>query len=530
MITSKIPYQELRYFSKLIKAYVGQSDDVRHLYHRYPLLENFSEQMAEKSLQPGLADNRQLLSKVLTEQYAETEDAELTRHNIALLEQKNTFTVTTGHQLNLFTGPLYFLYKIISTINLCQQLKEAYPDKNFVPVYWMATEDHDFEEIQYFNVNKRKLVYEREAKGAVGRLKLDGLKEVNEQLSILLGSSKYADELTALFDRAYSKNDLAAATRQLAHELFKKEGLVIIDADDRELKSCAIPYFKEELLQQTSYDHVSETLEHWNEDFNIQVQPREINLFYLVDDGRYRIVKNDSTYLLDGHEKQFTKESIIDELNDFPERFSPNVIMRPLYEELILPNLCYIGGGGELAYWLELKSYFESQNVVFPILLLRNSALLVNQKQLTKLDKLDLNISDLFLKPHEIEAQIAHKFSKIDIDLSEQKDHLKEQFEHLYQVALHTDPSFKGAVAAQERKQIKGLEHLEKRLLKAQKRKYKDIIDRVHLLRSDLFPHESLQERQTNFSEFYKDLGPKLIEILKDSLDPMDFNFTVINV
>ena len=530
MIATKIPYQQLRHFSKLIKTYLNESADLKGLYHRFPNIKNFKGQIEEKGMQYGLSDARIDLSKTLSYQYSDIPDAGKVNANILSLKDKNTFTITTGHQLNLFTGPLYFLYKIISTINLCKQLKEQYPEYNFVPIYWMATEDHDFEEIKFFNFNDRKLVYERDVAGAVGRLDTTGLENVNEQLKMLLGASKYAEELSSLFSDSYNSENLSVATRKLAHELFKEDGLVILDADDAHLKRLAIPYFKEELLQQSSYNEVSRTLENWNEEFGIQVNPREINLFYLTDDGRYRIVLKEGNYYLDGIEKSFSEEEILGILENHPERFSPNVIMRPLYQEVILPNLCYIGGGGEIAYWLQLKNYFDSQHVVFPMLLLRNSALLVSDKQIKKLAALNVDIEDLFQKDHELKEQITKQVSEIEIDFDGQKNFLKKQFQDLYQIAEHTDASFIGAVAAQEKKQINGLEHLEKRLLKAQKRKHADHLERVSVIKNELFSNDSLQERQANFSYFYKDYGPELIEILKDNLDPLDLRFSVIEL
>lgn len=530
MIESKIPYKDLSYYSNLIKSYLAQADDVKSLYNRFPSIENFELQMAEKSSQHAIDKTRKVLCNTLNIQYEGYENCERVLTNIEALNHPTTYTITTGHQLNLFTGPLYFLYKIISTINLCKQLKEAYPAMEFVPVYWMATEDHDFEEIKFFNYGDRKLVYDREARGAVGRLNTDGLDQVHEQLELLLGASRFAEQLSQLFINSYNKGNLAAATRNIAHYLFKNEGLVVLDADDPALKKMAIPLFKEELLQQTSFHTVNETLKDWSNNYKAQVNPREINLFYLINDGRYRIISNENGYELDGHDDRWTNQDMIDLLEKHPERFSPNVIMRPLYQELILPNLCYIGGGGEIAYWLQLNHYFDSQNITFPILLLRNSVLLIDEKQSKKVEALSLSVGDLFNKPYEVEETIVKLISKIKIDFTPQKQLLKQQFEQLHELAKETDPTFEGAVGAQERKQIKGLEHLEKRLLQAQKRKHKDYIERALIVRQELFPNNSLQERHANFSFFYKDMGPKLIDMLLAHLDPLDMRFTVLRV
>ncbi len=202
--------------------------------------------------------------------------------------------------------------------------------------------------------------------------------------------------------------------------------------------------------------------------------------------------------------------------------------MRPLYEEVILPNLCYIGGGGELAYWLELKSYFNSANVTFPMLLLRNSVVLATQKQADKLDKLGLNWADMFYKQQYLLNMKIQSFSEFKLDFTEQKEFLKKQFETLTAIAAKTDTSFTGAVKAQEVKQLKGLENLEKRLLKAEKRSHTEQLERIVQIQNEIFPNRSLQERKVNFSEFYLEFDGKLLAELFAKLKPLEHEFNVI--
>lgn len=213
-----------------------------------------------------------------------------------------------------------------------------------------------------------------------------------------------------------------------------------------------------------------------------------------------------------------------------PECFSPNVIMRPLFQEVILPNLCYIGGGGEMAYWFQLKENFEAQDVIFPILLLRNSVLIRSEKQHKKQQKLNVSDTELFLNREPFINKRVRQISNIDIDFSEQIQHLENQFKDLYDLANKTDKSFLGAVSAQEKKQIKGLKHLEKRLLKAQKKKLVDEVQRATDLQAQLFPNNSLQERTTNFSELYLEFGDRLIPELIQSLKPLQLEFTILTI
>ncbi|CAM4290711.1 bacillithiol biosynthesis cysteine-adding enzyme BshC [Gillisia hiemivivida] len=528
-----LSYRETNYYSSLISDYLDQKEELKGFYHRFPSIENFEAQIKDKK-ELFSADKRELLVRVLEQQYSEIEKGEEVSANIKALSNENTFTVTTGHQLNLFTGPLYFLYKIVSTINLASALKKEYPKNDFVPVYWMATEDHDFEEINYFILNGKKFKWNSQQKqageDAVGDLNTEGLEEVFNLFSAEIGGGKNAEDLKDLFKSAYLEHsNLTDATRYLAHQLFKEYGLVILDAQNKELKAEFIPYVEKELFEKVSHTttiSVAEKLEQL--DYGIQVNPREINLFYLNDGLRERIIEKEGSFYVNGTEISWSKDEMQKEIQDFPERFSPNVMLRPLYQEVILPNLCYIGGGGELAYWFELKEMFEELKVPFPILLLRNSALIETSKQNKKRGKLDISQSELFLKQHELINRKVRKISNIDIDFSPQKEHLVKQFQQLYELAEKTDPTFLGAVKAQEVKQLKGLEHLENRLLLAQKRKLKDEVSRIAALQNELFPNKRLQERQTNFSEMYLEFGQVLIPTLIENLDPLKLKFKIL--
>lgn len=530
MQTKGIPFQETGFFSRLIVDYLDQNPALAPFYGRFPTLAAFKEQMAEKGATYPRA-HRKALCEVLGAQYENVQASPRTLDHLEKLGEPNTFTVVTGHQLNLFTGPLYFFYKILSTLKLASRLQETYPDHHFVPVYWMGSEDHDFAEVNHFNFRGREIRWNREAAGAVGHMDTDGLQAVYEQFSADLGPGERAEDLRRLFREAYLQQpDMASATRYLVNELFGHLGLVILDSDDPRLKALFLPHMERDIFDNLGHRAVSESISQLNNlpgNYRIQASPRELNFFYLRPGYRGRLVAEDGAYLALDSKYRFTEEALREELRAHPERFSPNVTTRPLYQEVLLPNLCYIGGGGELAYWLELREYFRQSGVAFPMLLLRNSALLASQKQLKKATKLHLGLTDLFADPRELEEQKVREVSEIDIDFSPQREHLKAQFRTLYDLAEKTDKSFLGAVKAQEVKQLNGLDHLEKRLLKAQKRKLQDVVDRTLALRESLFPEGGLQERNRNFSEFYLELGPALIDAVYEGFEPLGQEFSI---
>ena len=530
MKVTHIPFKSTGFFSKTMIDYLDEANQLKPFYNNFPSFEGFKSQIENKSKNYS-KETRKTLVDVLKKQYSALRITDTTEQNIAKLLSENTFTVTTGHQLNLFTGPLYFLYKILSTINLCEELSSEFPNQNFVPIYWMATEDHDFDEINYFNFKGKKVQWNSNQTGGVGRFSTDGLEDVLEAFSSHLGTSKNAQYLIKLFKEGYIKHaNLADATRYIANELFGEYGLVILDADDSGLKKELIPYIKRELQDQISYKKVTETIDNLGKEYKIQVNPREINLFYLTDEIRERIVFEDDTYKVNNTSISWAYSELEKEVNEFPQRFSPNVIIRPLYQEVVLPNLCYIGGGGEIAYWFQLKSYFEEVKVPFPILLLRNSVQFVSGKQERKLDKLSISLEEIFIKQNSLLKNKVLDKSEEKVDFTIQKEFLQQQFVNLKALAKKTDVSFVGAVNAQEKKQIKGLENLENRWLRAEKRRNQELVDRIVLLQNEILPNQSLEERQRNFSEYYLEYGDTLIKGLKDNLKPLQLEFTVLTL
>jgi len=395
----------------------------------------------------------------------------------------------------------------------------------------MATEDHDFEEINYFNFKGSKVKWNRADGGAVGRFSTNGLEAVLSSYSEQLGTTRNATYLKELFSEGYVKqNNLADATRYIANQLFSKYGLVIVDGDDKALKQLFTPFVTKELTNQVSYKATSKTIAELEKNYKIQVNPREINQFYLSENSRERIIKEGDRYVVNNTSISWSSSEILKHLNEVPENFSPNVIMRPLYQEVILPNLAYIGGGGELAYWMELKDYFEEVNVPFPILLLRNSVQVVSAKQQKKLDGLDISTTELFLSTNDLLKKKINENSDVEFNFLDAKTLLEQQFLALRRVANETDTSFVGAVSAQEKKQLKGLDNLEKRLLRAEKRKQKDLVIRISDLKSQLFPNQSLEERQRNFSEYYLEYGSSFLPVLKGALVPLQLEFTIIEL
>ncbi|MFK7783534.1 MAG: bacillithiol biosynthesis cysteine-adding enzyme BshC [Crocinitomicaceae bacterium] len=524
--TKKIPLSEVPQFSKRDLAYINASPDLLPFY-KYPVaLDSFKQVIIDKA---NDETDRELLVSVLREQYASLSENKMVLTNIEALQEENCFTVTTAHQPVIFTGPLYYIYKILSTIKLAEVLQEAYPSQQFVPVFVSGAEDHDFEEVQQTTVFGKELLWENEESGPVGKMSTSSLKEVINQLEEILGKRPAAVQIIELIKKSYQQNKTyGKATVELVHELFKDFGLVVVDMSSVALKQAAIPLFKKELLSSPSVDLIEKTQEQLNEKgYKSQATAREINLFYLGDQYRERIIKEGDFYKINNKSLTFSQQELLAELDAHPERFSPNVVMRPLYQELILPNLAYIGGGGEIAYWLERKTQFEHFDINFPMLIRRSSAMIVGKTEQKKLNKLDLQVTDLFTETHLlIKNYVDHK-TDYKLDLESEKKDLATIFRSVIAKAKKIDVSLEGAVKAEEARQLKSLEQMEARFMKAEKRNQEVTVDQIKNLQERLFPSNGLQERKINFLTFYLNAGDSFFEKMKEELNPLDKDFVI---
>lgn len=473
--------------------------------------------------------DRSLLRTVLREQY-ETISGNAVLANIDLLSDENTFTVCTGHQLNIFTGPLYFIFKIATAIKLARTLKEKFPDKNFVPVYWMATEDHDFAEINHTYISGKKVEWKLETSGATGRISIRDMEQALKSYTDTLGISENALSLTDMIRKAYAPGrPLAAATRELVNELFGRYGLVILDADDTRLKQQMASLIFEDIATQASYQHIENSSRKLKEaGIDPQVHPREINFFYLKDNIRERIVVGNKNYTVLNTDISFTEEELKEEVLAHPDRFSPNVVMRPLYQEIILPNLAYIGGGAEILYWLQLKENFDHYNVQFPILILRNSALLSSANLGSKLQRLDLSYRDIFQDAELLKKAWVLNHTGHNLTLNDEWRELTCIFEKIKLRAHKIDPTLEPSTEAVKVRLQKAIKSLEGKLLKAEKRNYSEALMQISSIREKLFPNGGLQERRENFGLFYVRHGKQLIDILVDKFHPLDPKFTIL--
>jgi len=520
-----IPYSDTGFFSKIIVDYLNNADALKPFYKHPVSIEGIKAAIAERK---KFQQPRTALVIALKDQYVRMDLRIPTVRNIEALENENTFTVTTAHQPNIFTGPLYFIYKILHTIKLASELQQQLPDYKFVPVYYMGSEDADLDELGSVTIEGEKYTWNTDQTGAVGRMRVDKaflalIDKMDGQLSV----HPHGKELIKLYKKHYQLNQtIQQATLEIVNELFGEYGLVIVVPDNAELKSLFHSVVEKELKEQFSHKAVAETIANFPEEYKVQAAGRELNLFYLIDDKRERIEIQNSKLLppvvkefkIQNLNLEFSADEIINELSTYSERFSANVILRGAFQETILPNVAFIGGGGEIAYWLELKKVFEAVNVPFPVLILRNSFAVINKNQIATWKELGFDLKDLFKKEFDLMNQLVQQQSSNPVHLNGQMNKLEDFYSSVKDLAGNVDPTLAEHVTALEKQTLKRMMELEKKLLRAEKRKFTIEEGRLKKIKSQLFPNNSLQERVENFGSFYAKHGKEFIgEVLKSS-------------
>ncbi|MBI2967972.1 MAG: bacillithiol biosynthesis cysteine-adding enzyme BshC [Bacteroidetes bacterium] len=538
MLTTTLDISTTGYFPKIISDYLNGKPVLKPFYKYPPEAGGFRDAVQNRKKIPV---DRKTLVEVIRDQYLQsdigTERFDSVNRNIISLENPDTFTVTTGHQLCLFTGPLYFIYKILSAVKLAGELNRMYQGKNgchFVPVYWMVSEDHDFREINHIHLFGKKIEWQAdhgctgkvEGSKPAGKISTEGITKVLEELKNILGPSSETDKLMNLFRSAYCDHrSIADATRWLVNELFAEYGLVIIDGNDSRLKRKFTAVMEKDIFENIPHKIIDSTSTRLKESgYDTQINAREINCFFLSVDFRERIVRGDpDTFRILNTGLTFSDSELRKELAVHPERFSPNVGLRPLYQETILPNVAYVGGSNEIAYWMQLPDIFDHFKVNFPVLIVRNSVLWIDKTNLERMKKLGIPEENIFLPEDALIKNYLLGEPDGVVSVKEESDNISAIFETLSEKAGVIDKTFSSFVEAEKQKTLKGLHAIEEKMLRAGKKKNETSVQQIINIKLKLFPPDGrqLQERHENFIPWYLKYGQEYFRILTERFNPL---------
>lgn len=521
----RIAYAATKRFSPLVLDHVADDPFLSAFRDHAPTWDGLRAAAGARRFNP---EHRAVLVSAIKRQYEGVTLGDAVSSSIEKLARPDALTITTGHQLCLFLGPLYVPFKLLNAIRLAREA-EARFGAPVVPVFWMASEDHDRAEIDHAWFGDQRVHWPGPAGGAVGRMPLNGFDNVVHEACSALGQGSESARLQALLRECYRPGrTLAEATRCFAHALFGRYGLVIVDGDDRSLKQLFTPIMREELLHGITLRAVQYADERLAPRFTPQAHARAINLFHLRDGHRARIEADGDHYQVVHGGPRFTAQELLLDLEVRPQDYSPNVLLRPLYQETILPNIAYIGGGGELAYWMQLKWLFQAVRVPMPVVLLRTSAALLAAKSDRQRAELAITIEDLFEPPHELRTRLARSLNGEAASLAEEAGSLRAVMDSARAKATAADASLAASADAASARMLRQLDGLQKRIDRALRRKESVALDRLVRMLTALFPGAGLQERRLNFLPFLAERGDAVLDEWMQALDPLDPRFTVL--
>lgn len=518
----ELPLEETGLFSPIFIDFIKQRKWLDHFKLPKPDLHGLLQVAQDAEWEKF---DRKLLLNTLTAQYRELEESgtvisEAVKDNLEALSSPDSRTITTGQQLHPATGPLYVVFKILSTLNLCKQLNAVQQQHRFIPVFWLASEDHDLQEIKELHLSGKSLTWQTEQAGPTGRMLCSGLPEMLDELKTALGTRPGFEKLLEDLRHAYKSHfSLSFATRKLIHEWFGQAGLLVLDPDAAELKRSFLPVMQRDAARQEAPQAAAKYEKELSTHGSLPLSVRSVNLFYLGEQFRLRIDAVPDGFRTSDHRFSWTSEQLGAEMEAFPQRFSPNVVLRPLYQQSILPNVAYIGGPSEVVYWLQLRGVFELHDIAFPVLLPRAQAVLVDNSMYEKFQRMGFSGNDWLEKPEELIARWM-KMRGITTDAFDQARRLMVQgMDELTGFMEATDKTLGDAGRAEKMRLLQSIDKLEEKWKKSQKRSEDQSIQLIRKVRDRIFPNGTLQERHDNILGY---IGTGALNHPIDLLDQMD--------
>ena len=485
------------FYPKIIKDYLSGELKSKNIID----WEYSQEQLASKKGKRYSSKNRSYVHKALLDQYASFDLTEKESLHIKLFSKESTYTITTGHQLMLLGGPMFFYTKIMDVIKLAKQTSTS--ENPVLPIFWMASEDHDYKEISTINLFGKKITCSGDNKGPVGRIPKECFEDFLEEINQVLGEGDEFSRIKKIINKAFdSGKNLSQITRVFVRELFKEDGLLILDADSPDLKTLFSEVAQKELFEEVTYKSSEKHLSRLNLEYKLQVNPREINLFYIENGVRKRFIKTEKGFSTSDHSIFWTTSEMKELVADSPEKISPNVLLRAVYQEILLPNIAYVGGAGEIAYWLEMKPVFDAFQIDFPVPLVRNSYFVVSKKNKDWLDGYNIPPNTLF---NDVDLQINELTKGLSFNLlsfDEEFKVLKDFFSSLKLKGEKINPQLEKVVSGEEKRACSALKNVEKRFLNAEKKKHEEEIFKLKKIVAKLFPEGKPMERVDSFIPF----------------------------
>jgi len=526
----------------LIRDYFNNFEKVSEFYngdYRQPK-EYLDRTDCVKSRELPLAQ----LVPVLKEQNQKFGCGMQTLEKIDLLLERRACAVVSGQQTGLFGGPLFTIYKALTAIKLAERLSRTC-EGCFVPVFWLASDDHDFLEVNHIHINDKsnqplKITYNGHSsdnKIPVSEIKLnDQIDSLLQTLDDETNPSEFKAEILNQLSAAYLPDTIfSQAFGAWLTTLFKAFGLVLIDASDKRIKQLGATVFRKEIAEDSpsTQSAIAASTKLNDKKYHAQVQLKQgfLNLFY-VERERNSIEIKEDRFSVKGTENSFTKDELLHQLETRPERFSPNVLLRPLYQDALLPTIAYVAGPAELAYYAQMKGIYNAFDIPMPIIYPRKSLTLLESKIEKVLDNYNLNVPDFWGNVEALTTEIAK--AQLPESLEKRINNaslcISKNLQALEETVLEFEPTLKNTVDNVKGRILGQMDGLEKKILQAYKKRNEVIGQQIHKAQNSLYPNNNFQERQLNILPYLFKYGFGFIDQLYEAIDISDFDHQIIKV
>lgn len=528
--------------SNLYRTYIANYDHVEKFYNapfrniisQTDILDTVSRRHIDRSQIAAILEEQQI-------RFGTGKDAEA---HALLLQHDSTFAVVTGQQVGILGGPLYTLYKIITVIKLADKLNNELPDYNFIPVFYLEAEDHDYDEISKISIIDAKnelqtFQYLPEGKpleknpGSVGSIVFDAeIESFLDSIEMNLQPSDFRSSVMELMRHSYRAGvDFATAFAGYINGLLPNSGVVILDPRDRALKNLVKPLFQKELQ---THPKTSEIVIKWSaaleQSFHAQVKPRAINLFLKHRGGRYLIEPRETGYGLKGARQRFTDEEMLSLVENSPELFSPNVLLRPIVQDYLLPTYVYVGGPSEIAYFAQLKNVYEHFDVTMPVIYPRASATVIEEKVRRTIDKFDISPFDLFMNLELLQKNVSAKLSDVKLEeiFTKTNANIDESLKELRYALQTVDPTLSGSYDNARKKIEYQVNRLKEKAYDAQRKNFATAMRQIEKAALHITPNGTFQERSYPVFQYCNKYSLEFVKWLYDHIEIDNFEHQLL--
>ena len=529
-------------FSKLFCDYVNDFEKVGQYYSgNFHSRENIFGKIPEIK---NRYQHRSLVAEVLKEQNKAFGSSERSMENIKYFEEETTFAVVTGQQVGILGGPLYTVYKTITAIKLAQELTTQFPQFKFIPIFWLEGEDHDFNEINVIkllnaentHVQVEYLIHGKPLErniGAAGEIIFDDylikfLKETEEILANSEFKKPLFDSIRSFYRPGISFNTAFAL---IMNKLFGDSGIVFISANDKRLKHILAPVFQREIQE---YPHISQIIIERSAELEVsyhaQIKTKALNLFLFHKGGRFHIEPREEGFSLKGVRQHLTKEELLHIAAETPELLSPNVALRPICQDTILPTVAYVGGPAEIAYFAQLQPVYKHFGLTMPIIYPRATATIGEAKVGRILEKYEVDIIDFFDSYDHVSKHVIETISEVDIEelFNNSATRIKDLINEMRFGLNYIDPTLQSPLDTTHEKMAAHLAALKAKVMAAQQIKHETALRQLQKVTHLIYPNGNFQERELNIIYFMNKYGLAFVKWLTDELDYDSFEHQLL--